>query len=338
MPDENARFCPSCGKPLKEGASFCTVCGAATSAAGEATGVPPPAAVTAPPQQAETAAIPPQGTPLVDAEVQQPQAPGEPLASAPKRGKAPLIIGIFGALLVTGGIVVLVLFLTVWKGGGGAAGGTDSPQALAEKYMSSLEKKNINAYMDCFEPDYFSIEDNPILEGLNIDIKQMLEASFQAMEVKFNGVKLEVESEKGNSATVVTTAGTMSVKVSMMGLEQEADLADEPLEFDMIRKGGRWYLTEDPMPSMLGTDYNYEEMNLDQNDTQDLFPENLDSEDLKNLLPEDMSLKDLEEMLPEGMSLKDLENLSPEDMEKLMQELEQWMQDGGVQQEGRTSV
>jgi hypothetical protein len=234
----------------------------------------------------------------------------------PKRGKAPLIAGIVGGLLILGGIVVLVLFLAVWRGGGG---GTGEPAALAEKYMNAMEKGDAQAYMDCFEPEFFSMEDNPIMEGMDIDIKKLLEMSFQLMDMKFIGVELKVESQKGDSATVVTTAGTM--RVSAMGMEEEVDLAEDPLKFDMVKDDGRWYLTEDPTQGMVGP-----QMDLKDQDTGDFNPGDLNPGGLN---PEDL--------IPRDLNPEDLENLNEEDLNRLMQELEQWMQEEGIPQEDTTT-
>ncbi len=321
MADENATACTNCGAPLKEGAAFCTKCGAA-------------AATTASPPAPPGPPIPPTAAPMAGGEVPTapmpaayPQAGVAPMAP-PKRSKAPLIIGIFGGLLVIGGIVVLILFLTVWKGG--SSGGTGTPQALAEKYMSAMEKGDATAYMDCFEPDYFTSQGGQIMEDMGIDIKKMLEMSFEYIEVKFDGVKLDVESETGSKAVVVTTAGT--VDLSFMGMGDTLDLAKEPLEFNMVKNNGRWYLAEDPMPTDLGVDGSFDSL-----DNEDFNLDDMNLEDLENLLPEELNLEDLQDLLPEDINLDDLQNMDQQDLDQLFKELEQWMQQEGIPQDGTTS-
>jgi len=101
---------------------------------------------------------------------------------------------------------------------------------------------------------------------------------------------------------------------------EELDLADDPLEFNMIKEGGSWYLTENPMGAS---------MDSGMGDFEDL-----DQEDF-NL--EDFNLEDLEQYLPEGMSLEDLTNMSPEDLEKMLEELEQLLEDLPQPEESATS-
>jgi len=336
MDGEVERTCPSCGKQVKEGADFCTNCGAAVTAAGEAAaaGTGPAGEATQPLPPTEAAAAPPPGPPVAPPPV--PPAGGIVAAAAPvpgvapegdrKKNKAALFVGIIGGILVVAGIVVLVLWLAVWKDGGGG-GGSANPQALAQKYMDSLAAGDIDAYMDCFEEDFFinEMQNNPFMKELGLtedDIKEYAKMAFEMMEVRFEGVKLKVESETGDQATVVTTAGTS--KISVLGMEEELDLAADPLEFNMVKKGGRWYLTENPMGATMGTDTGTQDLNLEDFDLEDL---NLEDLNLQDLIPEDLNLEDLEQWLPEGMNLEDLENMTPQELEQLLKDLEQLMQE-----------
>jgi hypothetical protein len=327
MVDEVQKTCPSCGAPLKEGASFCTNCGtaltapeAAAAAAGEVTSATE-APAAAPPA---AAAAPPPAQPVVPPPVPPPAGEGAPEAPMPgvapvvpgKRSKAPLLVGIIGGVLVVAGIVVLVLWLAVWKDGGG--GGASEPMALAQKYMDSLKAGDIDAYMDCFEEDFFlnEMKNSPFTQDLSEDdIKQFAQMAFEMMDVNFEGVKLEVKSEKGNQATVVTTSGTASV--SVMGMEEKLDLTEQPLEFNMTKKNGTWYLTENPMGST-GT-------STDFGNSTGL--EDLNMQDLEQLLPEDLNMEDLKDLLPEDLNLEDL---NIEDLEQLLRDLEKQLEDAST--------
>ncbi|MBC7246481.1 MAG: zinc ribbon domain-containing protein [Actinobacteria bacterium] len=303
---EEERTCPRCGAALKEGARFCTSCGRRIDTAGGAevgtvagreeavaAGVPGGAGTG---EAGVAPALPPQP----DADAQEPgMLPGP--ARAAGRSRAPLLLGVLGGLLLLAGAVILVLYLAVWREG---AGGTGDPVALARKYMEALERKDVDAYLDCFEEGFFSLEDNPLLEGMDLDPRELVEMSFIFMEVSFEGVELDLRRDEGDGATVVTTAGMMSL--SIMGMEEEVDLADDPLEFRMARKGGRWYLTEDPMPTLLGGDL-------------DLFGDDMDMD--MDRPPDGYDLEDLEKYLPEEWDLEELEDLRPEDLEELMREL-----------------
>ncbi len=258
MPNK-AKFCPDCGAQLDETVRFCPDCGAGIEegevrSAAPIQQMPPPPVMTQPmppvtqppPQAGAQFVAPPPG------QVGQPpggfDAPGAGYPPLPqsRRGKTGLIVGILGGVVVVAGIVLLILFLTVFKGGGG--GGTNEPTALVNKYMDSLQNKNATAYMDCFQEDFFS-NAGSFMEDLNMDPKKMVELALSFADFKFSGVQLEVQSQTADSATVVTTAGKATA--SVMGFDTDTDLANEPLEFDMIKEGGRWYLTNDPMDSSI---------------------------------------------------------------------------------------
>lgn len=206
--------------------------------------------------------------------------------------------------------------------------------ALAEKYISAMENGDAKAYMDCFEPGFFKMEDNPIFKDM--DIEKMIEMTFEMSEIDFQDVALEKKSESGDRAEVVTTSGKL--KASVMGFEQEHDLADDPLIFKMVKKDGRWYLVDDPMPGSMSTEFDLEDMDLEDMgfEDEDLEEmEDLNPEDLEELLPEDMNLEDLEEFLPEDLDLEELENMSPEELEKMLEDLERMLEE--LPEEGTSS-
>jgi zinc-ribbon domain len=336
MNNEAEKTCASCGKPLKEGVAFCTSCGAAVGAAGDAA-----AAVSAqapPPGPLETVAPvegtpPPPVPPAAGVEGAAVQPPVYAAGPAPKKNKAALIVGICGGILIVVAVVVILLGFAVgpkWFVDNGG-GGTGDPVALAQKYMDSLEQGDIDAYMACFQEDFFinEIKSNPLMESLGLseeDIKQYAGMAFDMMEVKFEGVELEVTSQQGDKATVVTTAGTASV--SVFGMEEKLDLATDPLEFNMVKADGRWYLAENPMGGSMGTD-----MGSGLEDLQ-----NLDSQDLQDFNLQDFNLQDLEQYLPEGMSLDELMNMTPEELDQMLKELEQLMQDLPQQDQSTSST
>jgi hypothetical protein len=311
MDAETERICPSCGKQVKAGAAFCTYCGAALGVAEEAAAAAPPTGEPAPEQEETTQPLPQAAetatpVPLVPPTAGVAAAPGFVPRTSPKSSKLPLLVGLAGGILVIAGIALLVLWLTVWNSGGGGSG---DPISLAEKYINAMEKGDFDGYLGCFEEGYMDsyMEDNPVLEGMGVDIEEMMRMTFDMMEVEFEDYALEIESEGEQEATVVTTRGTATL--SVMGFEQVYDLSEEPMVFEMIEEGGSWYLTRDPMPGSMGGDMDF------------------DMGDLEEMEYEDFDLEDMSELLPEEMDLEDLEDMSSEDLEKMLEELEQLMED-----------
>jgi hypothetical protein len=267
-----ASFCPDCGTQLPEETKFCTNCGARVMAEENTPPAPPapPGPVAQGPPVSPEGGVAPPSPPGVQPGVPGQFAPPPPAgyettamgAPPAKRGKGALIAGIIGGVVVVAGIVVLILFLTVFSGGGG---GTNDPTALASKYMNALQGKNTDSYMDCFQADYLA-DAASYTEYLNMDAKQMIDMVMKMSDFSFTGVQLKVQSETGDSATVVTTAG--KVKASVMGFENEYDLAQDPITFSMVKEGGRWYLTSDPMDNIDFTGSDSSEFNYDSSGSE----------------------------------------------------------------------
>jgi len=206
---------------------------------------------------------------------------------------------------------VLVLWLTVWSGG---EAGSGDPISLAEKYISAMEAGDADAYFDCFPEDLFSLEAFDLLGEMGMDVKGLIEQGFEFAKFKFDGYALELESESGDTATVVTTEGTLSV--STMGFEEQYDLAEEPMVFEMIKVDGRWYLSDDPMPGAMGGGIDIDDFDFDDFDFEDMDLEDMDFEDM-----------DLEELFPEDLNLEDLEDLDVEDLDQLLEDLDELLED-----------
>jgi len=283
MEEGATRTCQNCGAAVKEGASFCTRCGAAVAPAEGAASSPPPR---------ETPPVPPAGapqpTPPGEAEAVPQAAPPPPGVPAAERSRIPLLIGIMGVLLFIAGGVLLMLFLTVWSVGGEEE---DGQVELARRYMNALQDEDPQAYLGCIDPQYF------MDMGLAGDeAEEMIEGYFKMLKVRFVDVKLALDESSEGRSLVVTTAGTL--RIGSLDYSGEIDLAEEPVYFYMVKKDGRWYLEGDPIDQVMGLDEEY-----DEGDGLDLLPEDFNLE-----IPEEfeLDLKELEELL-EDMDLEELE-------------------------------
>jgi len=138
-------------------------------------------------------------------------------------------------------------FLVAGCGGEGkkAAGG-ETPLELVKEFLDAVQREDAEAFLSCFRPGFTVPEPDPFIGEVKVDPLEFMRSSFQTVDFRFEGVELRVAREEGDSATVVTTGG--KVYMNPLGVEKEMDLSQEPLRFEMVREGGRWFLTENPLP------------------------------------------------------------------------------------------
>ncbi len=234
---EGRGYCPRCGRGYREEDSFCSACGtflrgsrrAATEVQGSAGG------------EAEEGGSALRPRPEVGTWV----AAGAGAAVRRDRRRLAVALGVTGAVMLAAGAAVLVLYLAVWRAGGNGSG---DPVSVVRRYMRALEEKDVVSLTDCFAEEGMSAEGEGFLEGLGLDPRRLLEMAIHFMEVSFRNVGLELEYERGGRAAVVTTGGNMTV--SVLGMEARTDLGEEPLRFELYRRGGRWYLARDPLSGL----------------------------------------------------------------------------------------
>lgn len=212
-----------------------------------------------------------------------------------RRRRLALLLGMIGGAFLAAGAVLLVLYIVTWSKGGGVEG----PLDLARKYMRALEEKDVRAYLDCFAESGPPSEGGLFPEGLGIDPREWVEAGFRFMEVEFRDVRLDLERREGDEATVVTRSGTLAA--SILGVETEVDLGEEPVRFRMAGKGGRWYLVEDPLHGLFMTEF-------------------LPGEDGLELDLEDLGLPDIWKELPDVTDF--------EEMQRWFREMQEWLEEG----------
>lgn len=127
--DMEQQFCEQCGAKLEEGGAFCTECGAKTNAGGQVQ--PPPGAspVTAQPAAPQMQSVPP-----ANGQFTMPPA-------QPKKTPVGKIVG-----GVVGGIVVLILLVSVIGGGSGSKSRSSSSSPKQTQAIDMKADEIINEY------------------------------------------------------------------------------------------------------------------------------------------------------------------------------------------------
>lgn len=149
-----------------------------------------------------------------------------------------------GGITILCGITFAVLYLTVW---GRVSGGADSPEALVDKYMESLQEEDVESYMECFEFEHFETLWG---EGITEDFTRYMIKAFMAMgDISFEGIEMKEISREDDQACIRANEGEIYSKGFFMPIHY--DVADYPMTFEMYRKDGKWFLAEDPMKGIV---------------------------------------------------------------------------------------
>jgi ketosteroid isomerase-like protein len=171
-------------------------------------------------------------------------------------------LGILGALVVIGVIVVLLLGFAVgpkWfagddngdGGGGGKAAG--NPEQTVENFYNAFEKQDIDMFIATMEPDFVEEMEDALGDEYADQLEENL---FSGMPEDIDFEIEEMESEvTGDTAEVTIIAGTMSYTED--GEEITEDIEDSDMAdftFELVEVDGKWYLSEDTLVEM-GFDY-----------------------------------------------------------------------------------
>jgi Skp family chaperone for outer membrane proteins len=213
-------FCTNCGKEVA-GDAFCSNCGTPMNADDKAT--PSPVPTTVPSSPAGVPAGPP---PLISPPASAAQ-PGPPGAKKKKRWLVPTIATV---CILAIAAVVLVLVFVVFAG--------SSPSATVESLFKALESKNaqsLNALID-MQP----FKSKP---GLEASFKADMAKSLKDTNVKFKDAKFST-AISGDTATVKVTGGTVQYKGADGKLQTGPINEDFSKEFYLVKKDGKWLLSE----------------------------------------------------------------------------------------------
>lgn len=221
-------FCSKCGGPLGDGAAFCPSCGqpAGAAASGQPTAATPP---------------PPAGSPYG---AQSPYAQGYPQPEWGGRSKKKSRVGLWIALaaLVAAIVVACILVFVVFHDdifGGGAS----TPEAAVGNLLDAMEDGDIDAVFATMDQEalFEYVDEEDLDEFKEAMGAEMLEGG----SMKFNDLEMTTTMDGEDAATVAITGGTVTMEYDGEEYTEDVSDADEPVEFDVIKRDGSWYV--DPM-------------------------------------------------------------------------------------------
>ncbi len=165
------------------------------------------------------------------------------------RGKEKGVGTLVPALAVLALVALLSLPGCGGRGGAVVPGGAGDPVELVRTFMRSVEEEDVDLFLSCLvegfpipEPD----EALGVSGDSGLDPRRFLEVSFGGVDFHFEGVELSVVEETPERATVSTVAGRL--RMDPLGVPLLRDLRQEPLVFYAVRRKGRWYLENNPVP------------------------------------------------------------------------------------------
>ena len=233
-------FCKNCGNQIPEGVAFCSACGAPAAAPQQApvdsdatvrVRVQPPVQEAPVQQPVYQAPVQPVQEPVYQAPVQpvqEPvyQAPVQPVyqapvdqygapqygAPAPQKSNGKMI-GIIVAAVAAIAAVVVVLVLVL--GGNGAAGGTDTPEEIAELYITAQAEYDAEELVDCMS-DVTLLQASKNLGYSEINREAILEQLKSTIPEDAENKNVEIISSKRNDSSLDFDAEMEELK-SMFG-------------------------------------------------------------------------------------------------------------------------
>lgn len=231
--------CPQCGKPLEEGSTNCSSCGAAVEPqAGSETGTP---------QEEPAASSTPAPLPAPSPERDEAPSPGAARRSMGKSRRNALILGGVGLLVIAA--VVLVLVFVVFKGdtdGGGKQEVKSDPRAAVELFFQGIVDADVDALISAIDPVY--MEEFEAEYGQ--DYRDLLAGFFLAVNpegLEITGLEFEVE-KNGDEAVIKIIAGTATY-LDANGERVTEEVTENVItDFETVRVDGQWYVSMSTFP------------------------------------------------------------------------------------------
>jgi len=132
-------------------------------------------------------------------------------------------------------ILIVIPLVLLLSGCGG-----DTPQGAVQKFFSSWQAGDWNAYKQAVIPG----------QNLTKDQEELAKQKFNQIKVKFQDLKTEVKTDPKdkNKATVSLTGGKITYTADILGKQQsetqdiaKMDPKDRPF-YDVVKINGVWYV------------------------------------------------------------------------------------------------
>ena len=125
---------------------------------------------------------------------------------------------------------------------GGEEDAATGPEKAVQTFFSAMENKDADALFSLVDPDSYqgALANGIPLDQVKNQLAMMVFSNYDSME--FSGVKMETTQRGMRSATVSITAGQVTIVTD--GTSETLDVMDAgvPVELELFRKGGKWYL------------------------------------------------------------------------------------------------
>ena len=200
-------YCRNCGSELSDANKFCTNCGTPADQAAPAATPPPPV----------------------------------------RKSNKGLWIGLAVLVLIVAVACVLVFVVFHDQLFGGEDAADTGPEKAVQTFFTAMENKDADALFSLIDPASYQQD---LAMGLTVgqlknQLAMLVFSSYDSM--KFSGLKMETSQRGLRSATVSVTAGQVTIVAD--GESETLDVvdADVPVELELFRKGGKWYLDFDAM-------------------------------------------------------------------------------------------
>jgi hypothetical protein len=121
------------------------------------------------------------------------------------------------------------------------------PERAVQTFFTAMQNKDIDALFSLIDPDSYRQElaMGYTVQDLKSQLAQLIFSDYDSMA--FSGLKMETTQRGLREATVSIVAGQVTIVAG--GVSETLDVldADVPLQLELFRKSGNWYLDFESM-------------------------------------------------------------------------------------------